>query len=761
MKKIAILFCFTLFAICNLLAQKPIVLSADDNFVIVTAANPSSEELDAAHRLQSLLQQVLSKQYDIQTDAVFKGEHAITIGNNKLSAKLYKKHSSEIHDDGFMLHTDGRNLYLIGSRGLSDVYAVCHLMENYFGCTYSGPNGLHIEKNDGEVVLCMHDIQNPSFRYRETLHLIPNADPEYALWHKMHNRNDFNRDWGLFVHTFQHLVPAETYFDAHPEWFSLVNGRRVRDGQLCLSNPQVLEELCHNLEADIRAHPEMQYWSVSQNDNESSCTCPACLHLDSLYGGPSGTMLYFVNQVAARFPDKTISTLAYQQTRRPPHNIAPADNVNIMFCSIECQRQMPIADNPSDASFQRDMEGWTALTHNIFLWDYVVQFRNYMDPFPNLHVLQPNLQNFHSHGIPMIFEQGSGSNITENYEWRTFLIAHLMWNVNINVDSLRNRFLDVHYGENRSLYIRQYYDVMCKALQDSHQVLNIYGYPINAKDGYLSPDKIRYYRSLFADAYRENPAEDCTPAERKLFDDRLRLLELSLDFAILDLSISDLSPELTYFQRDADGSKRVRPEMVEMLNRFVADCNRLGVKRLDEIKYSPEQFYENVTNYIRKSTQSSLSAGRRVTCSTEWSNLYDVGGPKALTDGNMGMMNYNYNWLGFWGNDMDVVVDLDSVQDVHEVSADFLFYPLCWIFVPKQVICFLSDDGVSWSEVARRSYINDESLAECRIEGFHFPIVNRRARYVRMRAESLLTNPDWHRGVGQPCWIFCDEVIVK
>jgi hypothetical protein len=60
-----------------------------------------------------------------------------------------------------------------------------------------------------------------------------------------------------------------------------------------------------------------------------------------------------------------------------------------------------------------------------------------------------------------------------------------------------------------------------------------------------------------------------------------------------------------------------------------------------------------------------------------------------------------------------------------------------------------------------RYYENEESLAECKIVGFKFPVSEKNVRYVRLKAESLRVNPEWHRGVGQPCWIFCDEVVVR
>lgn len=761
MKNLAITLALILCFVLNALAQKPIAFSKEnDDYVILVAENRTPAEVAAAAELKSFMEKLFDREYEIVTDAAFKGPHAISIGRNKLSEKLYRKYAPQLHDDGFLLHTDGSHLYIIGNDSAkSNLYGVYHLLENYLGCTYTCQNHIHYEKLPDEVVLSIHELQNPSFQYRETLHLIPNQDQLYADWHKLHNRSDFNREWGMFVHTFKDLIPVETYFDKHPEWFSEIHGQRVRDGQLCLSNPDVLEELCKNLEKRMKAEPNKKVWSVSQNDNESSCTCARCRHLDSLYGGPSGTMLYFVNQVAARFPDKVISTLAYQQTRRPPQNIRPAGNVNIMFCSIECPRQRPIAE--VDKGFQHDMEGWTALTRNIFLWDYVVQFRNYLDPFPNLHVLQPNLQNFHKHGIPMVFEQGSNQNITENCEWRTFLLAHLLWDVNADVNELRDRFLDAHYGENRSDYIKQYFDVMRQALLDSKQVLNIYGYPMDARNGYLAPDKIKYYQSMFAAAYKEEPEEECTPEERRFYDDRLRLLELSLDFAILDLSLNDVSPDLSFFRTNGNGEREVRPEMIEMAKRFIKDCDRLGVKQLDEARYTPAQLWENIENHVRKGTEKNLSKGRNVTSATEWSNQYEVGGPKALTDGNFGLMDFHYNWLGFWGHDMDVTLDLESEQEVSEISADFLYYPLSWIFAPKKVTCYISDNQKDWKEVGSKTYENGQDLIECKIVGFQFSNLKQKGRYVRVVAESLRTNPEWHRGVGQPCWIFCDEVIVR
>ena len=104
---------------------------------------------------------------------------------------------------------------------------------------------------------------------------------------------------------------------AHPEYFSWMNGKRIKD-QLCLSHPDVLKLAIETLAAEIAAQPDREVWSVSQNDNFSYCQCPDCRKAIEEEGSPAGPIIRFVNQVAARFPDKIISTLAYQYSRQAP-----------------------------------------------------------------------------------------------------------------------------------------------------------------------------------------------------------------------------------------------------------------------------------------------------------------------------------------------------------------------------------------------------------------------------------------------------------
>jgi hypothetical protein len=735
-----------------LFPQGFLVKRAASDYSIVVPSQATEIELYAASEMQKFLIYSTGANLPIKTEDQTDYTKAIYIGKTK-KAELVLKNINQIKDDGFIKYSDGQILIIYGLKNKASLYGVYDFLEEQLGCRLYTPDALDVPQYGDYTLPVFNQLKNPSFIHREVHYYFPNQSELYRDWHRLHSNEDRMREWGMFVHTFNKLIPVEKYYAEHPEWFSEIHGKRVQDGQLCLSNPAVLEELCKNLKIEIDKNPEAIYWSVSNNDNMNNCTCKDCRRLDSLYGSPSGTLLYFINQVAVRFPDKQISTLAYQYTRKPPQRmIQPEPNVNIMFCSIECDRSMPIALNPGEQSFVADMTGWKRVTQNIFLWDYVVQFRNMMNPFPNLHVLQPNLQFFHQNGVKLMFEQATGpNNKTSWMELRNYIIAKLLWDVNTDVQQITNEFITGYYGK-AAPFMKEYYQLNEDAVSNGGERLDIYGYPIHGSKTYLKPELIKKYEELFKQAYK---AED-----KPSIQDRIRYLELPFDFAKIELCMSEITPELSFFAT-IKGEKVVKPAMLQLLDRFVEDCKKFGINNLEENGYTPEQFKANVLNFVQKSTAKNVAKGKKITLKTKFSDQYNRGGVAALLDGTFGILNYNQNWLGFLQQDFEAVIDLEKKQKIDKISIDFYFYPLSWIFVPENVEFYVSKDGKKWEKVYQESYKNPEILAKASIKKFEKTGIEQEVRYIKVKAKAIKTNPEWHRGFGQPCWIFTDEILVQ
>lgn len=683
--------------------------------------------------------------------------HTIYVGIPPFLKKQYKPLLDSLHDDGYFIVGNGKDVVLHGAGEKGTLYAVYAFLEK-LGYRLYTPSSMTVPDVRCLKLPRCRIVSNPSFAYREVSYYYPNHSQLYADWHHLHTIADRSALFGMYVHTFSRLLPPSVFFDEHPEWYSLNNGRRSRDGQLCLSNPEVLEELCQRLADTMAKAPRKKIWSVSPNDNYNACQCSNCRQLDSLYGGQSGTLLWFVNKVARRFPNKTIATLAYQYTRSvPDSDIQPERNVLIMLCPIEVGREKPIANS----DFSQDMRDWSRLSTNIYLWDYVVQFRNFWNPFPNLHVLQPNLQYFRDNGVRMMFEQASGADNKSSWmDIRCYMIAKLLWNPDIDIDSVMGDFYRGYYGD-AGRYVKAIVDTMTAALIQSGQRLDIYGYPVDAADSYLSVRRFQQYDSLLRLAY-ENSPENYNGCFRAV-DSVLYYFTMAIEFARNELAVSrDLCG---YFNLDSlpSDSASLR-HVVERLEAFMTYNSLFDVPQMMEMGISPGVCVKNWTSNMERRFGKNMARNKPVTLRRSATAPYNTA---SITDGQCGIYDYRHHWLGFWGDTLDAVIDLGEPQPVTYISVNFFFYPLSWIFLPQKVLIAVSEDGERFVWHYNNTNENPEVLATPEIYSFQIQNgctiggVPDKYRYVRIIAEPLSEIPAWHRAAGQKPWIFTDEIIVK
>jgi hypothetical protein len=552
------------------------------SYTIVIPQKATSDEKAAATILQKYIGQITGFTLPIKADNSSASGQMISIGNTSLLKRSGIKVSG-IKENGFLIKTTSNNLFIVGTAGKGNVYGVYTFLDKYLGCRKIGPIPAIVPKSK-DIALndAINDLQNPGFNYREIYFyntLIP--EQEYRDWHKLNTQYDSSSGWGLFVHTFNTLVPPEKYFKTHPEYYALRNGKRTPT-QLCLSNPEVLQVLEDNLATLIQKKPGARYWSVSQNDNYNYCTCDKCNELNFREKSQAATILTFVNKVAARFPDKIISTLAYQYSQRPPLTIKPAANVNIMLTTIGCDRNKPIkTDNGAGAvAFRKDFEGWTSLTNNIIVWDYVSQYAHFLAPFPNIDVIRPNLQYFHDNKITAIFEQGAGGFAEDFAELKNYLIAELMWNPNANEEAITADFLKNMYGDAAGK-VKQYLDTREQAVVRTGAILKTGGGPKDGANTFLAPDLLNSYSSILkeaADQVKSNP----------LYAKRVSFLQLTIDYAAVETAKataggrSNLARSSSVRALKSSVSDNTAQPLQTMINSFTAKAKASGVKVLNE-----------------------------------------------------------------------------------------------------------------------------------------------------------------------------------
>lgn len=132
-----------------------------------------------------------------------------------------------------------------------------------------------------------------------------------------------------------------------------------------------------------------------------------------------------------------------------------------------------------------------------------------------------------------------------------------------------------------------------------------------------------------------------------------------------------------------------------------------------------------------------------------------------LTDGKYGQDGFNNGaWVGFVGDDMVAVVDLDKAETVSEVAVRTCVSTGDWIFDARGMAVAVSQDGKTYTQVASEDYpalvahtngIFSHALKFSPVE----------ARYVKVTVKSEREMPKWHGGAGKPGFIFVDEIAIN
>lgn len=425
------------------------------------------------------------------------GEREILLGYDEYAASLFPNiDMPALGSDGFVIRSNGEKLLIAGGRPRGTMYGVYTFLEKYLGCRWYTSDFSHIPRRAVVELDPIDDLQAPALEYREIFYKDA-FDPDWAARNRIngHHQKLDERHGGSvifypFVHTFDTLVPQSKYFNEHPEYYSEIDGsRKSGDTQLCLTNPEVLEIAYRAARQWVLDHPEASIFSVSQNDGFYYCQCPQCRAVDEYEGSHSGTLIRFVNAITERltaeFPSISVETLAYQYSRIPPRHVRPHPSLIVRLCSIECCFSHPLTRCDArrrphsteyilTTKFREDLAGWGKICSRVYIWDYVVNFKNYVMPYANFHVLKPNMRFFVENNVKGVFEQGCGDMpYGELAELRAFLLSRLLWDKDVDTDALTNEFLAAFYGPAAG-YVRAYIDLFREHVikNDIHMTMN-------------------------------------------------------------------------------------------------------------------------------------------------------------------------------------------------------------------------------------------------------------------------------------------------
>ncbi|RDY59347.1 DUF4838 domain-containing protein [Flagellimonas nanhaiensis] len=717
-----------------------LVKNGKTNYEIVHLGSASENQYKSAEKLQSYLQKISGAKLELVD------ESSQTLGKNKIYIGTIKEEELTPHQ--IRIRTENDNVSIAGGSDMATNNAVYEFLEKFLDCKWYAPNAEEIPSLTTISLDPIDFSYIPEITTRTVHSKLFYENPEFADQLKVTYEAFPTYVPSARVHTFHKFMPEEVFYQSHPEYYALREGKRLPT-QLCLTNEKVLEIVKDSVSALFDRHPDALVISVSQDDNQQYCQCPNCNKIDVAEGSPAGTMIHFVNKVARAFPDKTISTLAYQHTRKPP-KIKPEENVLITLCSIECDRSGPISEKCTD--FADDLKNWGKLTNNIRIWDYTTQFTNFLAPFPNIKTLKPNIELFRDNNAKWVFEQHS-HNPSELFELRSYITAKLLWNPNLNFEELLEQFTNGYYHE-AGPFVKSYVDLIhSKLSEDDDFFLFLYGDPSEAFNSYLSPEMLDEYSRLF------EQAESAVASKSEILK-RVKMARMGVDYARLEASRKNLSENYSLTLSDENGIESINPKVALLLDNFSNTAKENNITLMNEMGFTVKEYGSNYISALEMAKKPNKAKGKKVISITNPTKYADEN-PMVLTDGALGGSSFYANWLGYVGTDMEVIVDLEELQHISSISMAFLQVTNHVVFFPTSVTYYGSQDNKNFiplgsvknlKPLTKTSKINE-------INYFDQKFSPTEVRYVKVVAEAEKT-PYWHHYAGLPSWVFADEIII-
>lgn len=492
----------------------------------------------------------------------------IRIGNTKRTITQ----SDDLGDDGYRIKTVGKHLEIVGGiRGV--LYGVYSFIEKYFGIRYFTAV---VEKMIDNRDLDIGEIDEkfiPQLEYRDIM-FCETWDKRFSVKQKINGL--FSRPLGEeegygvgyaggfdgLCHTFWPLVPKAEYFEEHPEYYALIDGKRNPDG-LCLTNQGTFDVFLKNLKNWLYAEKEPRLVSVSVNDNNCYCRCPKCSAIDEREESHSGQVLQFVNRIADaikdEFPKVRVDTLSYSFARRVPKYIKPRENVAIRTCvNISCSNHgIKECTEPTPSwnsikgfytpKFVEDIEGWSKVCDKIYVWDYVINYYHINAIYPTFHTFLPRMKFYMENNVKGIYYEGS-SDSGEFYELRSYLLAKLSWNPAMDENEFNthmNEFIYGYYGKGGK-YIKEFIDYSANYMKDMH-------FGIMSPLRFMFPSEEKNGRTVYSLEFFKKSRElfEKAKTESNSIGDRERI-----DKASIQVDYCDLFLNMDYYMSIANDEEK-------------------------------------------------------------------------------------------------------------------------------------------------------------------------------------------------------------
>ena len=393
----------------------------------------------------------------------------------------------QLPSEGFQIRTIGQDIHIVGrdtpKKGAHEVtarlgmepgtlFGTFEFLERAYGMLFAWHDdlGTVVPPHKDLTIKSLSIIDGADWSYRQFT-----KSPEGEANHMFGRRLRLGHPMEVrHEHAWHRIMSPDDHGKAHPEWFAEINGQRYpkhyaekRGGQVCTSNPQVVEHFAKAAIEHFNSRPDSDMFSIAANDGRKFCTCKTCEALDTGETREDGRriitdrIILFSNQIAERVakvhPDKRLGVIIYLDYKYPPKNVKPHPMLFLVHPTNSgfSQGAGYEGDQWSEAAWER---GWKAATDRFYKYDiwHYDETPMYMIAPVTKHLIEKTKAQ-REHGI-----DGGYHYIARSYELMGaghYLLARMMWDKDFDARAAEANYYKQLYGAVAD-DVKAYYDLL-------------------------------------------------------------------------------------------------------------------------------------------------------------------------------------------------------------------------------------------------------------------------------------------------------------
>jgi hexosaminidase len=191
--------------------------------------------------------------------------------------------------------------------------------------------------------------------------------------------------------------------------------------------------------------------------------------------------------------------------------------------------------------------------------------------------------------------------------------------------------------------------------------------------------------------------------------------------------------------------------------------NPIPITKSITLKASVFSTKEKLGTTFSQNINLHKAVGKKIMINKEPHKAYSGSGASGLVNGISGSdLRYgDKEWLGFWGDDIEITIDLDEEKEINSIKTRFYNSNGQWIYAPNKVkIEFTLSDGAI---VADAVELGSETSG---IVNLDYTFITPRSMSVKVKSVTIKipnygTIPEGKQGSGNKAWTFIDEIIIN